>query len=93
MSAKAEKEAAETPQEESGKAWPDGGTVDSEGYIWSALVTAGKVARLDLHREDWERGDFRVDALGDWSVALGNFRTGLDDAQLGLTEAELAEFD
>jgi L-arabinonolactonase len=27
-------------------AWPDGGTVDAEGYIWSAFVTAGKVARL-----------------------------------------------
>jgi len=27
-------------------AWPDGGTVDAEGYIWSALVTAGKVARF-----------------------------------------------
>lgn len=26
--------------------WPDGGTVDAEGYIWSAFVTAGKVARL-----------------------------------------------
>ena len=25
---------------------PDGGTVDAEGYIWSAFVTAGKVARL-----------------------------------------------
>jgi len=26
--------------------WPDGGTVDADGYIWSAFVTAGKVARL-----------------------------------------------
>lgn len=27
-------------------AWPDGGTVDAEGYIWSAFVTSGQVARL-----------------------------------------------
>ena len=27
-------------------AWPDGGTVDAEGFIWSAFVTAGKVARI-----------------------------------------------
>lgn len=38
----------------------------------------GQKRRLDLHREEWKRGDFRVDALADWSVALGNFRTGMD---------------
>ena len=27
-------------------AWPDGGTVDAEGYIWSAFVTSAQVARL-----------------------------------------------
>lgn len=38
----------------------------------------GQKRRLDLHWEEWERGAFRVDALADWNVALGNFRTGLD---------------
>ena len=38
----------------------------------------GQKRRLDLHREEWEKGAFRVDALADWSVALGNFRTGAE---------------
>ena len=38
----------------------------------------GQKRRLDLHREEWEEGAFRVDALADWSMALGNFRTGLE---------------
>ena len=38
----------------------------------------GQKRRLDLHRREWDEGAFRVDALSDWGVALGNFRTGFD---------------
>ena len=39
----AERVAVDTSPYESG---PDGGTVDSEGYLWSALVHVGRVARF-----------------------------------------------
>ena len=38
----------------------------------------GQKRRLDLHRKEWEEGSFRVDGVADWSVALGNFRTGVE---------------
>ena len=39
----AERVAVDTSPYESG---PDGGTVDSEGYLWSALVQVGRIARF-----------------------------------------------